>query len=197
MTPISERPSLLPAGQRQDALNRLAKKVELLSQQGRSLSYFHVYENPWPNATFNEALAILEERQQFLNPFDFPRAATLLDSDPALFSESDFNLAVRGLWKSDRVGFYKGGDELFRNGYIAKMIRCWDCPQNVSGIETSPDWIQAWSDLESGHPWAPNAMPRVTHPFPAPNSRAAGAHLAAMARRQDLYQRWWKTMRPG
>lgn len=55
--------------------------------------------------------------------FDFRRAAALLDCDPGLFSINDVKLAVRAIWKSDRVGFYHDGKTLYANGWIVKLLR--------------------------------------------------------------------------
>lgn len=126
-------------GQRQNALEALAIKIEMLAHSYRHYQVgLDVYARRCSHPAFVEACKVLSERLAILDDFDFPRAAFLLDCDPADFTDVDMNLAVRAIWKSDRVGFYLGGDELFRNGYIAKLIRHWDSPRSIEEASPTP-----------------------------------------------------------
>ncbi len=133
MTCTSLYPSKMPAGQRSAALYSLALRARMLGKSKRNLN---LYDScPWHqrgpffhHPVHKEVIALLSERLVITGEFDGKKALHLLDSDPQIFSEQDFNLAVRALWKSDRVGFYKGGNEAFRDGFISALIEHWDTP---------------------------------------------------------------------
>lgn len=130
----SLHPSEMIPGHRQQALDFLALRVSMLGRSKRDLNFYNPY--PWSheNSFFSlhpvyvEAKKLLSERLRIISDFDFSHAEDLLTSNPAFFSEADFNLAVRAIWKSDRVGFHKGGNDVFRDGFLSKMIRQWDKP---------------------------------------------------------------------
>jgi hypothetical protein len=127
-------PSNMQPGKRSPALHSLALRASMLGKSRRNLSLYE--PGPaWYGSSFFalhqvyvEVRALLNERNRIVSEFDFELAAALMDRHPRTYLESDFNLAVRALWKSDRVGFHKGGTEAFRDGFIAALIRHWDDP---------------------------------------------------------------------
>lgn len=103
-------------------LERLITAADEMPTQGMDLSF---YLDGWEAPP--EHKEIVEFLGGFLNfdqPWDAKRAAALLDCDPGLFSQRDMELALRAIWKSGRVGFYWGGNELYRNGWVSKLLRC-------------------------------------------------------------------------
>lgn len=130
-------PSRLPAGKRTSALSSLAFRAAMLGRSRRNLNLYDPFprlsqRNPSLHPVYHEVRSLLSERLIFEAEFDSERATFLLNSDPAFFNDEDFNLAVRALWKGDRVGFYKGGNEVFRNGFLSALIKNWDNPLKSS-----------------------------------------------------------------
>jgi hypothetical protein len=136
-------PALLPPGQRQSALESLSVRAAMLGRSSRCLSLYDWA--PWGSGPFASTHPVhalvrqlLLERLGGWSDFDFDRAALLMDLNPAGFSLHQFNLAVRALWKSDRVGFHKGGDVAFRDGYISALMRDWDNPSVLTELSMAP-----------------------------------------------------------
>lgn len=126
-------PSKMTPGARHRELATLALRAAMVGRSKRSLSLYDPHPYGYSgyqslHPVYLEVRSILMERLVLSSEFDFERAAMLMDRHPATFSESEFNLAVRALWKSDRVGFHKGGDAAFRDGFIPALIRHWDDP---------------------------------------------------------------------
>lgn len=159
MPSISLHPSKMRAGERQAALDSLALRAMMLGRSRRNLNLYDPY--PWGargffsrHPVYEEVIALLSERLNFTGEFDFEKAAYLLTSDPALFKEDDFKLAVRALWKSDRVGFNKGGNEAFRDGFISAIIQHWDSPISAMTSLRRIHTVKAMSKSESQYPSA-------------------------------------------
>ncbi len=130
-------PSRLRAGERTAALSSLASRSEMLGRSRRNLNLYDPFprvsqRNQSLHPVYQEVRSLLSERLIFESDFDSERATCLLNSDPAFFNEGDFNLVVRAIWKGDRVGFYKGGNEVFRNGFLSALIKNWDNPLKSS-----------------------------------------------------------------
>lgn len=131
-------PSKMEPGARSRELASLALRATMLGRSRRSLnlydptSYCSCAREYTFHPVYIEVRALLIERLNINSDFDFERAASLMSLHPSTFSEVEFNLAVRSLWKSDRVGFHKGGDEAFRDGFIPALIRHWDDPLLLS-----------------------------------------------------------------
>lgn len=77
-----------------------------------------------PHPLHEVVITILSRYLRLDSIFNAPRAAALLDCDPALFSQDDVHLAVRALWRSDRIGFHRESDYLYENGWISALLRC-------------------------------------------------------------------------
>ncbi len=94
-----------------------------------SNAHYSVYDpfNPHPAFSFiTERLSL--ELRGFGGNFPFAKVAALTDLKPSLLSYDDIALVVRGIWKSDRVGFYRGFDELLRSGYATELLLALDDP---------------------------------------------------------------------
>lgn len=99
----------------------LAKLVNLHLREFPDFWFYREFgEKPHPVHAL-----VIETLWQYLiidSEFNRQRGAALLDCDPELFSLNDVKLAVRALWKSERVGFYHTGEFLYKNGWISKLL---------------------------------------------------------------------------
>lgn len=111
-------------------LNFLARKARLL--QGRRLSFYDGWATEPPaHREIREVLGAFLHYPIEWNP---QRAAALLDCNPEYFSERDIALAVRAIWRTERMGFYKGAKELYANGWISKVLKAISSPKDSDAV---------------------------------------------------------------
>ena len=107
-----------------DEIDRLSKLAARIPTRSYNLSFYREYSRDYRISPIHERIAnILSEYLVFECEFNYPRCAALLDCDPSYFSINDIKLAVRGLWKSGRVGFYWNGNQLYKNGWVSKLLK--------------------------------------------------------------------------
>lgn len=126
-------------------LEQLAIAADDIGNSDSGLSFFDYDE--LANPIHHEIVGVLGKFLIIDAEWNGPRAAALLDCDPKLFSSNDAKLAVRALWKSDRVGFYWGGYELYRSSWISKFLR------SACSFKNDDAFVPAYPspDLIDGH----------------------------------------------
>lgn len=107
-----------------DEVENLAKLAARIPTRYYNLSFYREYcIASKVNPIHNRIADILSEYLDFEINFNYPRCAALLDCDPSYFSINDIKLAVRALWKSGRVGFYWDGNQLYKNGWVSRLLK--------------------------------------------------------------------------
>lgn len=125
-------------GKRDAYLEELSAKAEALGKTNLNLNVYDSAGRGHPilpeHPILAEIRALLAERLPVRAKIDWGRdkeyVLGLYHGDPSTFSDTDFEVLVRAIWKSDRVGLYLGGNEVFRNGLMPKIIKHWDAPSS-------------------------------------------------------------------
>lgn len=107
--------------------------VEECDRLGRGFLDLNICKKNVEDESFIMIRELLSERLESNVKIDWLRdrekVLGLYHGDPETFTKDDFEVIVRAIWKSDQVGLYWGGNEVFRNGLLSKIIQAWDNPK--------------------------------------------------------------------